>query len=279
MTTVRQCMTSDVVTIEPGTSVIDAARKMIEEEKGPLPIVAGQKAVGVVTDRDLIAHVVAEGRDARSTSVDDVASRILVTIAPDEDITEARLLMAQNQLDRVLVVEGDRFVGIISEADIRADEGPLVARFSRARMSRRRTKPGQQRLTIRRSAERTRTIAPSWALRGSGIALQILGLKKGIELLQSRREISPPRQQRYGAAAGAVLAAVSVGGGLAYLARSGRLKRIVGRFRQGTGEEVVDVVNTAEATSADREVIVDRSPPIAPVDPTSPDREPPAGAP
>jgi CBS domain-containing protein len=276
MTTVRQRMTSDVVTIKPGTSVIDAARKMIDEEKGPLPIVAEQRAVGVVTDRDLIAHVVAEGRDVRSTSVDDVASRNLVTIAPDEDITEARRLMAQNQVDRVLVVEGDRLVGIISEADIRSDEGPLVARFSRGRMSRPRTKPRQPRRTIRRSAERTRTIAPSWALHGSGVALQILGLKKGIELLQSRRHTPPPRQQGYG---GAVLAAVSVGGGVVYLAKSGRLSRIVGRFRQGTGEDVVDVVETSEARTADREVIVDRSPPVAPVDPTDPGREPPPGAP
>jgi predicted transcriptional regulator len=51
-----------------------------------------------------------------------------VTIGPDQDLNEARQLLAQCQLDRLLVIEeGDRLVGIISEADIRQDEGPLAS--------------------------------------------------------------------------------------------------------------------------------------------------------
>jgi CBS domain-containing protein len=83
--------------------------------------------VGMVTDRDVIARVVAEGRDPNSCSVDDIATTDLVTARPDQDIDEARQLMAEHQLDRVLVTEeGDRLVGIISEADIRGDEAPLA---------------------------------------------------------------------------------------------------------------------------------------------------------
>jgi CBS domain-containing protein len=119
-------MVSDVVTIEPGTSVVDAAKRMIQEKKGPLPIVEGDRPVAIITDRDIVAHVVAEGRDPTSVTVDDVATRDLVTIGPDQDIDDVRRLMDQHQLDRILVVEGDRLVGIISEADIRADEGPLA---------------------------------------------------------------------------------------------------------------------------------------------------------
>jgi len=118
-------MVSSVVTLEPGTGVVDAAKRMIEEEKGPLPIVEGERPVAIVTDRDIVAHVVAEGRDPRSMTVDDIASHDLVTIGPDEDIDEARRLMDQHQLDRILVVEDDRLVGIVSEADLRSDEGPL----------------------------------------------------------------------------------------------------------------------------------------------------------
>jgi predicted transcriptional regulator len=98
---------------------------MIQEEKGPLPIVEGERPVAIVTDRDIIAHVVAEGRDPKSMTVDNIASQDLVTIGPDQDINEARRLMDQHELDRILVVEDDRLVGIISEADIRSDEGPL----------------------------------------------------------------------------------------------------------------------------------------------------------
>jgi CBS domain-containing protein len=124
---IRDRMVSDVVTVEPGTSVVDAARRMIEEKKGPLPVVEGDRVVAMVTDRDVIARVVAEGRDPNSLSVDDIATKELVTARPDQDLDDARQLMAQHQLDRVLVTEeGDRLVGIISEADLRADEGPLA---------------------------------------------------------------------------------------------------------------------------------------------------------
>jgi CBS domain-containing protein len=126
MPQVRDLMVSNVVTIEPATSVVDAAKRMIQEEKGPLPIVEGDRPVAIVTDRDIVAHVVAEGRDPNSVTVDDIATHELVTIGPDQDVDEARGLMAQHELDRILVVEGDRLVGIISEADIRSDEAPLA---------------------------------------------------------------------------------------------------------------------------------------------------------
>jgi len=118
-------MVSSVVTLEPGTGVVDAAKRMIQQEKGPLPIVEDERPVAIVTDRDIIAHVVAEGRDPKSITVDDIASYELVTIGPEQDVEEARRLMDEYQLDRVLVVEDDRLVGIVSEADIRSDEGPL----------------------------------------------------------------------------------------------------------------------------------------------------------
>src|SRR5215212_2410696 len=124
---VRDLMTSAPVTIEPQASVVEAAKKMIQEEKGPLPVVEGDgRPVAMVTDRDVIARVVAEGRDPGSVTVEDIATRELVTIGPDQDADEAALLMDEHQLDRLLVVEGERLVGIISEADIRLDEGPLV---------------------------------------------------------------------------------------------------------------------------------------------------------
>ena len=124
---IKDLMVSDVVTVERGTSVVDAAKRMIQEQKGPLPVVEGDRVVAMVTDRDVIARVVAEGRDPNSLSVDEIATEELVTARPDQDVEEARQLMAQHQLDRVLVTEeGDRLVGIISEGDLRGEEGPLA---------------------------------------------------------------------------------------------------------------------------------------------------------
>jgi CBS domain-containing protein len=129
---IRDRMVADVVTVEPGTSVVDAARRMIEEKKGPLPVVEGDRVVAMVTDRDVIARVVAEGRDPNSLSVDDIATKELVTARPNQELDDARQLMAQHPLDRVLVTEeGDRLVGIISAADLRADAGPLAYPLSR----------------------------------------------------------------------------------------------------------------------------------------------------
>jgi CBS domain-containing protein len=119
-------MTTQVVTIEPQASIAEAAQRMIQQEMGPLPVVEGDRPVAMVTDRDIIARVVAEGRDPNSVTVQEIATRELVTISPDQDVEEARRLMDEHQLDRILAVEGERLAGIISEADLRDDEGPLA---------------------------------------------------------------------------------------------------------------------------------------------------------
>jgi CBS domain-containing protein len=124
---VRQVMTAEVVTVAPSMSVAEVAKEMIAREKGPLPVVEGGRVVAMVTDRDLVARVVAASRDPNTVRCEEVATKDLVTIGPDQDLGEARRLLAQHQLDRLLVVEeGDRLVGIISEADLRQDEGPLA---------------------------------------------------------------------------------------------------------------------------------------------------------
>jgi CBS domain-containing protein len=123
---VRQVMTADVVTVSPSMSVAEVAKEMIAREKGPLPVVEGGRVVAMVTDRDLVARVVAASRDPNTVRCEEIATKDLVTIRPDQDLQEARRLLAQHQLDRLLVVEeGDWLVGIVSEADIRQDEGPL----------------------------------------------------------------------------------------------------------------------------------------------------------
>ena len=132
-------MTANVVTVSPSMSVAEVAKEMIAREKGPLPVVEGGRVVAMVTDRDLVARVVAASRDPNTVRCEEIATKDLVTIGPDQDLQEARRLLAQHQLDRLLVVEeGDRLVGIISEADIRNDEGPLASSTRGRRVRRRR---------------------------------------------------------------------------------------------------------------------------------------------
>ena len=132
-------MTANVVTVSPSMSVVEVAKEMIAREKGPLPVVEGGRVVAMVTDRDLVARVVAASRDPNTVRCEEIATKDLVTIGPDQDLQAARRLLAEHQLDRLLVVEeGDRLVGILSEADIRQDEGPLASSTRGLRARRRR---------------------------------------------------------------------------------------------------------------------------------------------
>ncbi len=135
MGSIRDLMTSSPATAEPSSTVADVARIMANEDVGPVPIVDGGRLVGLVTDRDLVIRVIAEGREPNSTTIGEIASADLVTVQPDTELNEALQLMAQNQVRRLPVVEGDRLVGIVAQADVAraADEertGEVVQQIS-----------------------------------------------------------------------------------------------------------------------------------------------------
>jgi CBS domain-containing protein len=117
-TSIKEVMTRDVRACEPNATVADAAKVMAQEEVGPVPIVEDGRLVGIVTDRDIVVRVVAEGRDPNATTVKEIASADLVTVSPDDDLDEALNLLAKRQVRRLPVVEGDRLVGIVAQADI-----------------------------------------------------------------------------------------------------------------------------------------------------------------
>ncbi len=132
---VRDAMTGDPRSIGATASVVEAARLMREQDIGSLPITDDEKLVGMITDRDITMRVVAEAADLKATSVGDVFSRDLISVEPDEDLQEALQLMARHQVRRLPVVENDRLVGIVAQADIALGEnekktGELVEAIS-----------------------------------------------------------------------------------------------------------------------------------------------------
>jgi CBS domain-containing protein len=115
---IQEAMTPNPTTVEPTTTVQEAARIMKSEDIGPLPIVEGDKLVGVITDRDLAIRIVAEGRGT-DTTVGEIASKDVVTVDPQQSIDDAARLMAEHQVRRLPVVEEDgRLVGILAQADV-----------------------------------------------------------------------------------------------------------------------------------------------------------------
>jgi CBS domain-containing protein len=115
---VREIMSSNPTTVGPDASVVEAARSMASEDVGSLPVVEGDRLVGVLTDRDIAVRVVAEGKDPSSTSVADVASKDPVTVEPGQDLDGALNEMARSQVRRLPVVDGGRLVGIVAQADV-----------------------------------------------------------------------------------------------------------------------------------------------------------------
>ena len=106
-------------TVKIGDSVVDAAKLMKGEETGIAPIVQDGRLIGVVTDHDIALRVVAEGRDPRETRVEDVASRDLVTIDPDQDLDDALAVMALHNVKHLPVIEEDgTLVGMVAQADV-----------------------------------------------------------------------------------------------------------------------------------------------------------------
>ncbi len=136
MGSIKDLMTSNPTTCEPSTTVVDAAKVMAQEDIGPVPIVEGGKLVGLVTDRDLVVRVLAEGKDPTSTTIGEIATADLTTVTPDSDLQEALDLMSANQVRRLPVVQDGRLVGIVAQADVAraADEektGEVVQDISR----------------------------------------------------------------------------------------------------------------------------------------------------
>jgi len=127
---------SDVMTKNPKAcaatdTVEQAAQLMKSEDVGPIPIVGDNgKLEGIITDRDIVLKVVAEGRDAKTTKLADVMTTDLISCTVDGDIEEMLDLMEDNQVRRIPVVDASgRLVGIVSQADIatRLDEPDKTA--------------------------------------------------------------------------------------------------------------------------------------------------------
>ena len=116
---IREAMSSNPRSVQPTTTVAEAAKLLKSEDVGSLPIVEGERLVGMVTDRDIVIRAIAEGKDPQSTQVSEIASSDLVTIDPQQDLDEALRLMARHQVRRLPVVEEDgRLVGILAQADV-----------------------------------------------------------------------------------------------------------------------------------------------------------------
>jgi CBS domain-containing protein len=119
---IRDVMTPNPRTVSPDDTIQAAARIMQTEDTGAVPVVNNGKVLAVVTDRDIVVRVVAEGSPATSL-VSTIASQNVICATPDMSTREASDLMSEHQIRRLPVVDGDRLVGIVSIGDLAVKEG------------------------------------------------------------------------------------------------------------------------------------------------------------
>jgi CBS domain-containing protein len=137
--TARDIMTPECKCVGENDSVVDAAKQLAELDVGSMPICGEDNRLkGMLTDRDIVVKVLAQGKDPSSTRCGELATQAeVVTIGADDSIDEALRTMTRYKVRRLPVIDGHDCVGIISQADIATniDEekvGDLVEAISTA---------------------------------------------------------------------------------------------------------------------------------------------------
>jgi len=120
---VSEVMTAQVVTAKPTSTITEIARMMARIESGAVPVVEDDKVVGLITDRDIVIRVIAEGLGL-DRPVSEVMSEDVQTCTEDDNVADAAAKMGSHQIRRLVVLnERGRLTGILSLGDIAQDYG------------------------------------------------------------------------------------------------------------------------------------------------------------
>jgi CBS domain-containing protein len=115
---VSECMTSQVETVRADQTAQDAARFMLKADAGSIPVVDGDRLIGMITDRDIAVRGVAKG-NGPDTLVRELMTDDLIVAKADDDIEEVARKMSAAQVRRLPVIDNDeRLCGIISLGDL-----------------------------------------------------------------------------------------------------------------------------------------------------------------
>ena len=122
---VRDIMNSPVISASPQDTIKDIATKMKEERIGSIVIMENEKAVGIITDWDIVSNAVINDVKPTMVKASDIMQK-LHTIEGEEGITKAARILRQHSIKRLGVVYKNRLVGIISASDVIAVTPDLV---------------------------------------------------------------------------------------------------------------------------------------------------------
>ncbi len=111
---------TDVVTIPPDGTVLDAASLMNDRRIGAVCVVDGDSLVGVFTERDILTRVVSARRDPATTKVAEVMTTAVITCGTKGDTLDCAAVMSHSRIRHLPVLEDGRLVGMVSTGDVLA---------------------------------------------------------------------------------------------------------------------------------------------------------------
>jgi len=117
-------MSTNIITASPTATVAEVARRMADANIGDVLVEADGRLVGIVTDRDLVVRVLAEGAPPDDTPISSVCTRVVATASPDDDIDAIVTTMRSGSLRRIPVVENGRAIGILTLGDLAIARDP-----------------------------------------------------------------------------------------------------------------------------------------------------------
>lgn len=121
---VSEAMTSQVSVARPTDSIRKVAETMAKVDSGVVPVVDNGKVVGLVTDRDIVLRVVAEGRSFDSAVSEVMSDGEVLSVKEDDILADATAKMANNQVRRLVVLnDSGNLTGILSLGDVAKDYG------------------------------------------------------------------------------------------------------------------------------------------------------------
>ncbi len=118
MMPVKEIMSVNVVTMPPDATVFEVAKSMTKIDIGSIVIVEAERAIGIITETDIVTRVVAKQKDPKTTKAKEVMSSPLIHITPNTALTEAMRVMTRAGIRRVAILKNDSLAGIITSRDI-----------------------------------------------------------------------------------------------------------------------------------------------------------------
>jgi CBS domain-containing protein len=115
---VKDVMTRNIISISPKSSITEAAKIMSEKDIGGVLVIDENKPIGMLTERDIVRRVVAQGLNPLNTKVEEAMSTPLFFIDANAEVSEAARIMATENIRRLPVMDNGKLVGILTTYDI-----------------------------------------------------------------------------------------------------------------------------------------------------------------